>query len=147
MLYSMVQYDEVLHVLSQHMQTEGKPIAWDIERSRGACLVDGVTRNDYLDLFSFFATNPIGHNHPEMIEGSAARELARIAPHNPSNSDIYTREMAEFVDRFWNTTVPEPFRHLFLISGGTLAVENALKAAFDWKVQKNFSKYQKPSTR
>ncbi|MHA1866071.1 MAG: aminotransferase class III-fold pyridoxal phosphate-dependent enzyme, partial [Candidatus Heimdallarchaeaceae archaeon] len=30
--------------------------------------------------------------------------------------------------------------NLFLISGGALAVENALKAAFDWKVRKNFSK-------
>jgi L-lysine 6-transaminase len=30
--------------------------------------------------------------------------------------------------------------HLFLVSGGALAVENALKTAFDWKVQKNRAK-------
>ena len=29
--------------------------------------------------------------------------------------------------------------HLFFIDGGALAVENALKAAFDWKVRKNFA--------
>ena len=31
-------------------------------------------------------------------------------------------------------------KYLFFISGGTLAVENGLKVAFDWKVQKNFVK-------
>jgi len=32
--------------------------------------------------------------------------------------------------------MPEDFEHLFLISGGTLAAENALKVAFDWKYRK-----------
>jgi L-lysine 6-transaminase len=31
-------------------------------------------------------------------------------------------------------------KYLFFIDGGTLAVENGLKVAFDWKVQKNFRK-------
>jgi L-lysine 6-transaminase len=31
-------------------------------------------------------------------------------------------------------------KYLFFISGGTLAVENGLKTAFDWKVQQNFRK-------
>lgn len=31
-------------------------------------------------------------------------------------------------------------KYLFFISTGTLAVENGLKVAFDWKVQKNFKK-------
>ena len=32
---------------------------------------------------------------------------------------------------------PSPFDHLFFIEGGAAAVENTLKVAFDWKVQKN----------
>jgi len=36
--------------------------------------------------------------------------------------------------------MPENLPYLFLIEGGSLAVENALKAAFDWKVRKNFEK-------
>jgi len=36
--------------------------------------------------------------------------------------------------------MPEKLPHLFLISGGALAVENALKTAFDWKVRMNFQK-------
>ncbi|HYH56507.1 MAG TPA: L-lysine 6-transaminase, partial [Anseongella sp.] len=64
--------------------------------------------------------------------------LAALA--NPSNSDIYTRQYAEFVDTFSRVGIPPSFPHAFFISGGALAVENALKAAMDWKVQKNFQK-------
>ena len=32
---------------------------------------------------------------------------------------------------------PPEFKYLFLVAGGSLAVENALKTAFDWKVKKN----------
>ena len=35
---------------------------------------------------------------------------------------------------------PSHSRHLFFVEGGSLAVENALKAAFDWKVRKNFAR-------
>ena len=35
--------------------------------------------------------------------------------------------------------MPPEMKHLFLVSGGALAVENALKAAFDWKVRKNLA--------
>jgi L-lysine 6-transaminase len=48
--------------------------------------------------------------------------------------------MAEFVEVFGRVGIPGHLPHLFLISGGTLGVENALKAAFDWKVRQNFRK-------
>ena len=35
---------------------------------------------------------------------------------------------------------PEGFNHLFMIDYGTLAIENALKVAMDWKVRKNITK-------
>ncbi|RLI63878.1 MAG: L-lysine 6-transaminase, partial [Candidatus Asgardarchaeum californiense] len=44
---------------------------------------------------------------------------------------------ADSVDAFGKHAVPKEFKHLFFISGGALAVENALKTAFDWKVRKN----------
>ncbi|MEX0994368.1 MAG: L-lysine 6-transaminase, partial [Balneolaceae bacterium] len=55
-------------------------------------------------------------------------------------SDIYTTEMAEFLDKFSQVGIPDYLPYVFFISGGALAVENALKVAFDWKVQKNFAK-------
>ena len=59
---------------------------------------------------------------------------------NPTNSDVYTVEMAEFVETFARVAIPEYLPHLFLVAGGTVAVENGLKAAFDWKVRKNIQK-------
>jgi L-lysine 6-transaminase len=47
--------------------------------------------------------------------------------------------MAEFVETF-SRVVPDSLnRRMFFIEGGALAVENALKAAFDWKVRKNLA--------
>jgi L-lysine 6-transaminase len=48
--------------------------------------------------------------------------------------------MASFVKTFFAIAVPDYFIHSFYIEGGALAIENALKVAFDWKVKKNFSK-------
>ena len=36
--------------------------------------------------------------------------------------------------------MPDIFKYGFFIEGGALAIENALKASFDWKVRKNFQK-------
>ena len=58
----------------------------------------------------------------------------------PSNSDIYTTEQAEFLETFARVALPTYLPHVFFVDGGTLGVENALKAAFDWKVKKNFRK-------
>src|SRR5690606_1394181 len=56
------------------------------------------------------------------------------------NSDIATVHSARFVETFGRVAIPEYLPYAFFISGGALAVENALKAAFDWKVRKNFQK-------
>ncbi|MEX2600023.1 MAG: L-lysine 6-transaminase [Balneolaceae bacterium] len=133
--------NDVHATLKKIMQADGYELVLDLEKSKGAYLHDAKTGRDYLDFFTFFASNPLGMNHdrlagdPDFIE-----KLGRIAINKPSNSDIYTREMAEFVEFFSDIGIPDYFKHLFLISGGTLAVENALKVAFDWKVRKNFEK-------
>jgi L-lysine 6-transaminase len=79
-------------------------------------------------------------NHPGMKAPEFTRKLLRAALHNPSNSDVYTVEMAEFVETFGTHAMPGYLPHLFLVAGGTLGVENALKSAFDWKVRKNFAR-------
>jgi L-lysine 6-transaminase len=74
-------------------------------------------------------------NTPEFIQ-----KIGRVALQKPSCSDVYTVEMAEFVETFFRIAVPSYFKYGFFIEGGALAVENALKVAFDWKVRKNFAK-------
>jgi len=75
-----------------------------------------------------------------MSDPEFQRRLLKAALNNPANSDIYTVEMAQFVATFERVAMPPQFKHLFFVQGGTLAVENALKAAMDWKVRLNFQK-------
>jgi L-lysine 6-transaminase len=131
---------QVHEVLGRHMLADGYDIVLDLEKSQGRRLFDSRSGRWYLDMFSFFATMPVGMNHPGMREPAFLAQLQRAALINPTNSDIYTVEMAEFVDAFARLAMPDYLPHVFFVAGGTLAVENALKAAFDWKVRRNFRK-------
>ncbi len=133
-----IEPNNVLPTLSNHMLIDGFDIIVDLEKSQGSYIHDARYGRKYLDFFTFFATLPIGLNHPKLLTPEFKEKLLIAAINKPSNSDFYTAEMAEFVDTFARVAMPESLPHLFLISGGTLAVENALKTAFDWKVQMNF---------
>jgi L-lysine 6-transaminase len=128
---------KVHNTIGQHMLEDPDRLVVDLERSHGAYLVDAVSGKEYLDFFTYFASIPVGHNHPKMLEPEFLEKLTFSAIHKPANSDFYTGLMAEFVQTFAELAMPEEMPHLFLISGGALAVENALKTAFDWKVRKN----------
>jgi L-lysine 6-transaminase len=130
--------EEVHTTLKQYMLADGFDFVLDLKNSHGAYLVDEKTGDSYLDFFSFFASLPLGLNHPKLL--SIKNELGLVAVNKPSNSDIYTTYMAEFVKTFGKIAKPDYMKYLFFISGGTLAVENGLKVAFDWKVRKNFQK-------
>jgi len=86
------------------------------------------------------ASAPLGCNHPKLTTPEFIRELGELSVNKPTNSDIYTTEMAEFVDSFAKHVVPSYLPHLFFVSGGALGIENALKTAFDWKIRKNIEK-------
>jgi L-lysine 6-transaminase len=131
---------DVHGVLAQHLLVDGYDLVLDLEKSKGRRLWDAKGKRWYLDLFSCFATLPVGLNHPKMREPAFEAKLLRAARTNPANSDVYSVEMAEFVATFGREAMPAWLPHLFLVSGGTLGVENALKAAFDWKVRRNMRK-------
>ncbi len=129
--------DRVLGILGENILVDGFHIVIDLQRSHGTIIVDALEGKEYLDCYGYFATLPIGHNHPKMEDPAFRESLMTAALSNPANSDIYSREFAGFVKTFRAIAVPEGFTHLFFIAGGALAVENAMKAAFDWKAQKN----------
>ena len=131
---------DVHPILRKHMLADGLEIVFDLEKSHGIHIYDALEGKTYLDFFTCFATSPIGYNHPKMTTPEFKRKLAQVAVNKPSNSDVYSLEMAEFVDTFSRIAMPDSLPHLFLIEGGALAVENALKVAFDWKVRRNFEK-------
>lgn len=130
---------QVHATLRRAMLIDGFDLVFDIERSNGPWLVDARDGAAYLDLFSFFASQPLSYDHPGMREPDYLHKLHLAAAFKPTNSDLYSEPMADFVSTF-SRILPGGFVHLFFIEGGALAVENALKAAFDWKVRKNMAR-------
>jgi L-lysine 6-transaminase len=136
---------QVHEVLRRHLLADGFPLVVDLERSQGSWLVDAMTGYRYLDLYTFFASSPLGINPPEIVEDPEfLAELTRAAANKPANSDAYTVPYAEFVETFARVLGDPALPHLFFIEGGALAVENALKVAFDWKSRLNESRGLSP---
>ncbi|CAN5512989.1 L-lysine 6-transaminase [soil metagenome] len=131
---------EVQAELKKYMMVDGFDITLDLVKSKGSYIYDSKHNEKYLDFFTFVASNPLGMNHPKLHNDEFIKKIGAVAVSKPSLSDIYAEEQANFVKTFFETAVPSYFKHTFLIEGGALAVENALKAAFDWKVRKNFAK-------
>jgi L-lysine 6-transaminase len=132
--------DIVHKTIGKYMITDGFDLVLDLEKSKG-CQIYDARKNEYLlDGFSFFASAPLGCNPSELLDDTFQEKLGRLAVNKPTNSDLYTTELAEFVDRFGELAMPNDFKYLFFISGGALAVENGLKTAFDWKIRKNLNK-------
>ena len=139
----MIKPEEVHSILSRHILADGYDFVLDLEKSKGSWLYDSLHDKKLLDFFGFFATSTIGMNHDKMFEPSFLKKLQRASINKPTNSDVYTVEMAEFVDALDKIAAPPHMKHYFFIEGGALAVENALKTAIDWKVRKNFLKGNK----
>jgi L-lysine 6-transaminase len=131
--------DKVHETLARHMLADGFDFVLDLEKSQGVWLHDSRANKTLMDFFSFFASNPVGMNHPGVKNPEFQARLLKSALHNVTNSDVYTTEMAEFVETFSRHAMKD-FAHSFFVAGGTLGIENALKAAFDWKVRKNFAR-------
>ncbi|KLO33645.1 L-lysine 6-transaminase [Mycobacterium haemophilum] len=130
--------DQVHEVLARSILADGFDLVLDLTRSTGSYLVDARTGQRYLDMFTFFASSALGMNHPALAEDEEFRaELVAAALNKPSNSDVYSVAMASFVDTFTRVLGDPALPHLFFIDGGALAVENALKVAFDWKSRHN----------
>jgi L-lysine 6-transaminase len=131
---------DVHDVLGRSILTDGLDIVLDLDRSGGSYLVDARDGSRYLDMFTFFASSALGMNHPALTDPAFRAELAHAAVNKPSNSDVYSVPMARFVQTFARVLGDPALPHLFFVDGGALAVENALKVAFDWKSRLNESR-------
>lgn len=135
-----VEPKQVLETIGRHMLVDGFPIVVDLEQSQGVHLRDKADGRTYIDFFQFFASLPVGINHPKILDPAFREHIGAVALNKPSNSDFYSEQMAEFVEAMDRYAIPKELPHMFLVEGGAVAIENALKAAFDWKVQKNFQR-------
>jgi L-lysine 6-transaminase len=135
---SRITPNMVHEVLGRQVLTDGFKLVLDLERSSGCRLIDARDGTAYLDMYTFFASSPLGVNPPGLFDDPEfLAELGRISVNKPANPDVYTTAYAEFVDTFVRVLGDPALPHLFFVEGGALAVENALKVAFDWKSRHN----------
>jgi L-lysine 6-transaminase len=130
-----VHAEKVREILGRNILADGFEPIMDLNKSHGSWLVDERNGDKYLDMFSMFASGAVGYNHPKILAVKDKIALAGI--NKPTLSDVYNPLFADFVQTFDEIAVPDYLKHAFFIDGGALAVENALKIAFDWKVRKN----------
>ncbi len=129
---------DVKKILSKNILADGFIPIMDLDKSKGSYIIDQCTGESYLDMFSMFASASVGYNHPKIIEN--IEFLGKMSVIKPTLSDLYNIHYANFVDTFNTVAIPSYLPHAFFVEGGALAVENAIKTAFDWKVRKNFAK-------
>ncbi|GIH26117.1 putative aminotransferase class-III [Acrocarpospora phusangensis] len=122
--------------LGRHLLVDGYRLVLDLARSKGSWLVDARDGRRYLDFYTSFASSPLGMN-PFDDDPEFLAELGRVAANKPANSDLYTEELAGFVETFTRVLGDPALPRLFFVEGGSAAVENALKCAFDWKSRWN----------
>jgi L-lysine 6-transaminase len=136
---SFVTPAKVIAELEKHILVDGFKLVFDAEKSRGARFVDAASGREFIDLYSFYASQPIGFNHPYFDQPEVKADLLTAAKVKVANPDIYSVQLATFVQTFARVVGLAPLERYFFIEGGALAVENALKAAMDWKVRKNLA--------
>ncbi len=130
---------QVIAELEKHILVDGFKLVIDLKRSQGSRLVDAPTGREILDLYSFYASMPIGYNHPYFNRPEVEADLLAAAKIKVASADVYSVQYATFVETFSRVVGLPPLNRYFFIEGGALAVENALKAAMDWKVRKNLA--------
>jgi L-lysine 6-transaminase len=129
----------VIAEVEKHILVDGFKLVVDLEKSRGSRLVDAVSGRSLIDFYSFFASMPVGFNHAWFDSPSVQADLLAAARVKVASSDVYSVALATFVKTFERVMGIPGLDRYFFIDGGALAVENALKAAMDWKVRKNLA--------
>jgi len=134
-----VKPQDVIATLEAHILVDGLKLVFDAQRSRGSRFVDAATGRTLIDLYGFYASQPVGFNHPWFDRPDVQADLLAAAKVKVANADVYTTQYATFVKTFARVMGLPPLERYFFIEGGALAVENALKTAMDWKVRKNLA--------
>ena len=133
-----IKANDVRKLLDKNILADGFEPILDLKESHDSWIVDKRNGEKFLDMFSMYASGCIGYNHPNILKNKDL--LMNVSLFKPTLSDMYTTEYAEFLEVFDKVAIPDYLKNTFFIEGGALAVENALKVAFDWKHRKNLEK-------
>ena len=115
------------HIL--HRQIRGSlPVA---VRGRGVYIIDREG-NRYLDASGGAAVSSLGHSHPRVIQ-AIKDQIDDIAF---AHTGSFTSEPAEALADYLVERAPPGISHVFFVSGGSEAVESALKIARQYFVER-----------
>src|SRR5262245_53456679 len=83
----LIAPNDVIHVLEKHLLVDGFKLVFDPVKSRGSKFVDASTGRELIDLYGFYASQPIGFNHPHFSNPQVEAELLAAAKVKVANSD------------------------------------------------------------
>jgi len=114
------------HVFHRHLRST-PPVAVS---AQGMHIVDASGRR-YLDASGGAAVSSLGHAHPDVLAAMHA-QIDRLAY---AHTSFFTTAVAEQLADELIRTAPEGMSHVYLVSGGSEAVESALKMARQYFVE------------
>lgn len=132
-----------LDLLKRKILVDGFHLVIDIPKCKGSYYFNQIDNQLYLSFYSFFGSQPVAMDHPGLKNKDYLKALFEAASVKIALSDVYSPHFARFVDVFDTTALRRQFKYLFFVEGGSLAVENALKVAFDWKTRLNLKRGKK----
>src|SRR5580658_2532288 len=91
---------QVVSELEKHLLVDGFKLVVDLAKSRGSTLVDAATGKSYIDFYAFFASMPVGFNHPYFDDPQVQADLLTAAKVKVANSDVYSVSYATFIQTF-----------------------------------------------
>src|SRR5277367_3200868 len=91
---------QVISELEKHILVDGFKLVVDLEKSRGSRLVDASSGRSFIDFYSFFASMPVGFNHPWFDSPAVQAELLAAARIKVASADVYSVAFATFVQTF-----------------------------------------------
>src|SRR5262245_6948824 len=80
---------DVVSDLEKHVLVDGFRIVIDLEKSRGAYLVDAASGRRWLDLYGFYGSLPVGFNHPHFDRHDVQEEFLAVSRTKVANADVY----------------------------------------------------------
>jgi adenosylmethionine-8-amino-7-oxononanoate aminotransferase len=114
------------HVFHRHLR-QTPPVA----ASASGMIIRDAAGREYLDASGGAAVSSLGHGHPDVMAAMHA-QIDRIAY---AHTSFFTTEVAEELADELIRTAPAGMSHVYLVSGGSEAVESALKMARQYFVE------------
>lgn len=111
-----------------HRQLQQRPP--EAASGQGMYLFDTEGRA-YLDASGGAAVSCLGHNHPDVI-AAMHRQIDRLAY---AHTSFFTTDVAEELADVLIASAPQGMSHVYFVSGGSEAVEAALKMARQYAVE------------